>query len=133
MSAVVLVASGDAKRLRRLTRLVDAEGAVPVAAANARDAIRLFHLRAPDLTILYVDPEDDISLEVCRDMRTLRGDRKRSIVVVAQRESRREAFEAGCDAFVPRQTDTAPLDHALRRFLTEARRPRTHHAVEAIA
>jgi len=122
MSVTILVASGDSKRLRRLTSLVESEGAKSVAADSASEALRLFHLRSPDLTVLYVDPEDDISLELCRDMRTLRAAKKRAILVVATKESRRQAFEAGCDAFVPRQTDTAPLDHALRRFLMDAQR-----------
>ena len=123
MSVSILVASGDPKRLRRLTALVESEGAKTVAANSASEALRLFHLRAPDLTVLYVDPEDDISLELCRDMRTLRGSGKRAILVVATKESRRQAFEAGCDAFVPRQADTAPLNHALRRFVVDAQRP----------
>ena len=133
MSAVILVATGDSKRVRRLTTLVEAEGAKPVAAGSASEALRLFHLRAPDLTVLYVDSEDDISLELCRDMRTLRAANKRAILVVAAKELRRQAFEAGCDAFVPRQHDSEPLKRAVRRFLVESPRPRVRAAVEAAA
>ena len=131
MSAVVLIASGDSKRLTRLRKLVESETGVAVPAVDAREAIRLFHLRAPDLVLLYVDSEDDISLELCRDMRMLRGARKRSILVVAAKECRQQAFAAGCDAFIARQTDTRPLEHALRRFIAETRRPRVSGTVEA--
>ena len=133
MSTVILVATGNSKRLKRLTTLVESEGAQPVAAESASEALRLFHLRAPDLTVLYVDPEDDFSLELCRDMRMLRAANKRAILVVAAKELRRQAFEAGCDAFIPRQHDSEPLKHAVRRFLVESRRPRVRAAVEAAA
>jgi DNA-binding response OmpR family regulator len=119
MSAVILIAASDPRRLVRLRKLVEAQGAAALTAEDGPDAIRQLIRREPDLVLLYVD--SDIGLELCRDMKTLR--RHRSVFVVAARETRQAAFDYGCDAFINRQNDSRPLEQAVRRFLSGTRRP----------
>lgn len=132
MSALVLIAASDPKRLERLRGLVEGEGAAALTALDAREAMRLFVRRAPDLTLLHLDSEDELRMELCRDMKTLRVGRNRPVFVVGARETRPEAFKSGCDAFVSRQSDSRPLKRAVRRFLDGARRSRPGDTVESI-
>ena len=130
MSALVLIADGDPKRLERVRRLVEGEGAEIVTAPDACEAMSLFVRRRPDVTLLQVDPKEDLGMELCRDMKTLDAGRLSSVVVVARRAERSAAFEAGCDAFVGRPSKDESLLHAVRRFLLLRRRPQRTAATD---
>ena len=131
MSALILVASSDPKRLVRLKKSVETQGAVALEAGDARETMQIFVRRAPDLTVLYLD--DEISLELCRDMKTLRSGRQLALMVVGPQALRGAAFAAGCNAFIQRQSDPRPLERALRGFLTVTRRRPAKTSVEIVA
>jgi DNA-binding response OmpR family regulator len=131
MSALILVASGDPKRLVRLKKLVEMQGAVALTASDAGEAMTIFVRRAPDLTVLHLD--DDIRLELLRDMKTIQSGRMRAVMVVASQSTRQHAFAAGCNAFIQRQTDPRPLERAVRGFLTVTRRRQAPGSVEIVA
>lgn len=131
MSALILVASSDPKRLARLTESVERHGAVALAAGDAREAMFLFVRRVPDLTVLHLD--DEIRLELCRDMKTLRAGRQAAVMVVGPRYMREKSFAAGCNAFIQRQSDQRPLERAVRGFLTLTRPRPAKSSVEIVA
>ena len=131
MSAVILVASSDPKRLARLTKSVEMQGAVALAAGDAREAMLFFVRRAPDLTVLHLD--DEIHLELCRDMKTLRAGRQAAVMVVGPQALRGKAFAAGCNAFIQRHSDPRPFERALRGFLSVTRRRPSRPSAEVVA
>jgi len=124
MSALVLIASSDPRRLLRLRRMVENEGAGALTASDTREAMHAFVRRAPDLTLLYADSDDDHGIELCRDMKRLRTGRRTSVVVVATSDFRLAAFAAGCDAFVKRENDPGPLARTVRGYIGRIRRSR---------
>lgn len=131
MSPLVLITDDNPKRLERVRHLLESEGADTVTASDAREAMRLFVRREPDLALLQVDPPDELCMELCRDMKRLSVGRRRFVVVVAPRALRPAAFDAGCDAFVGRQSGYQPLLRTVRRFLASPRRPQQTEAIES--
>ena len=131
MSALVLVASSDPKRLVRLKKMVEHHGAVALTAADAREAMLLFVRRVPDLTLLHLD--DEIGLDLCRDMKRIRAGQQSAITVVGPQDMRGPAFAAGCTAFVEHRPDPTPIARAVRGFLTVNRRRRTPNSIEIVA
>ena len=122
MSALVLVASSDPKRLARLKKMVEHHGAVALAAHDACEAMHLFVRRSPDLTLLHLD--EGIGLELCRDIRSLRAGRHAALMVVGPQAMRAPAFAAGCNTFIQQQVDPGHVERAIRGFLTVNRRRR---------
>ena len=131
MSANVLIASGDSKRLLRLKRLVEQQGAIALLAEDARATMHQFVRRGPELTLLNLD--DEIGLELCKDMKSLRAGRQSAIMVVGPQFRRSEAFAAGCHAFIQRSSDLSALSRAVRGFLTVTRRKPAPSSVELLA
>ncbi len=127
MSALVLILSTDPEMKQRLRRIAESEGADTVLAVDNHDAMRLFALREPDITLLDVDAEVDSALELCRDMKKLLIGRRLVVVVLAPHGARLDAFAAGCDAFVPDSTDPRPIVRTVRRFMAVVKRPRRSH------
>ena len=123
MSALVLIAGVDVKRLERVRRLVENEGAATITASDPREAMRLLVRREPELTLLQVDAANVLGMELCRDMKTLGLGRRRSVVVIAPGGARSAALEAGCDAFIGRSTNNRMLLRIIRRFLDSHRHP----------
>src|SRR5512139_3066620 len=133
MSALVLIADADPKRVDRVRRIVELEGAVAVTAADPRQAMLLFVRRQPQLTVLQVDAPEACGLELCRDMKTLTIGRRSAVVVVAPRRSRPAAFDSGCDAFISRHPDIRALQRAVRRLLAATRTAPPAEEIELIA
>ena len=123
MRGLVLIANTDSKRTERVRRLVDGEGAETVLAADPCEAMRLFVLRKPDLTLLHTVSSDSLDIALCRDMKSLAFGRSLAVVVIGPRRARAAAFDAGCDAFIDLRHDEGPLVRSVQRFLTVARRP----------
>ena len=130
MSALVLVASSDPKRLVRLKKMAEHHGAAALTAHDAREAMLLFVRRTPDLTLLHLD--DEIGLELCRDMKKLRAGRQCALMIVGPQTMRAPAFAAGCTAFIQYQPDPKPVERAIRNFLTVNRRRRAPNQVEVV-
>jgi DNA-binding response OmpR family regulator len=123
MSALVLIAGNQVKRLERVRRLVENEGAATITSSDPRETMRLLVRREPDLTRLQIHASDALGMELCRDMKTLGLGRRRSVVVIAPGGARSAALEAGCDAFVGRSTNNRLLLRMIRRFLDSHRQP----------
>jgi DNA-binding response OmpR family regulator len=130
MCPLVLISDRNPKRLERVRHLLESEGLEAVTASDSQEAMRLFVRREPELTLLQVDPSDELGMELCRDMKTLSAGRRRSVVVVAPRTSQPAAFDAGCNAFVGRRSGYESLVRTVRRFLGSYRKPRRTEAIE---
>ena len=133
MPVLVLIVDADLERLDRSRRLVEREGAVAATAMDSRDAMLLFVRREPYLTVIHVDPSDESGLGLCRDLKALRRGRARPVVVVAPRELRQAAFEAGCYAFVTPTPDNVSLQRTLRCLLGAAGKSSPPAEIELIA
>jgi CheY-like chemotaxis protein len=117
MSALVLVVGDGPRRVQRARRMVESVGADILVAADTAEAMRLFALRSPELTVILVRAADGMGAALCRKLRTLPVVRRCAILVVAPRAMRPPAFEAGCDAFVDVRSEEPRLSEVIRRFL----------------
>ena len=133
MTHLVLIVSADPEIAHRVKRVAECEGAEVLAAADEREAMRLFVLREPDLTLIDVRPGVRAGLELCRDMKTLQIGRRVVVVVLAPKESRSEAFGVGCDAFVADPADDRRIIRTIRRFSSVSRRPARSRSTIALS
>jgi CheY-like chemotaxis protein len=124
MSYPILIVDHDRRRLEHVRHLIEGEGADAVTASDAREALRLFTLRAPILTLLHLDPPAGLDLALCGEMKSVGLAPLRPVVVVAARAARSAAFDAGCDAFLDCQSGDQPIQQAVRRSLAPQKQPR---------
>jgi len=120
MGVIVLVADDDPVRSERVRNLVERAGARPLAAGDRVEAMVLFVRCAPDLTLVQDGLSADRGVELCKDMKTLRAGRGRTVVLLAARRpgSRRAALESACDACVQQPFEDATLIRTVRRLLS---------------
>ncbi len=123
MAALVLIVDKVADRLVQTRRLVEGEGAESVTASDPRDAMRLFVRRRPDLTLVRIDALDDLTIELCRDIKLLSAGRQRRLVAVGRQAVRSVALSTGCDEFIGRKSEGRAIVRAVRLLLASRRKP----------
>jgi chemosensory pili system protein ChpA (sensor histidine kinase/response regulator) len=98
---VVLLAE-DNSDIRQLTRLLlESEGCRVIEAADGMEAVQAAECSVPDLILVDIEMPILDGLEVTRHLRQNDCTRQIPILAVtASHERRREALEAGCNAFL---------------------------------
>ena len=110
-----------------MRRLLEMSGYDVLEASDGEQAVKLAVESKPVLILMDLSLPKLDGLSATRKIRQKKGLKRIPIVAVSAHdspESRNEALEAGCDAYVTKPIDFDNLHAILRRFMNEAKSSR---------
>lgn len=115
----VLVVDDEPKILRLVGRNLQAEGYLPILAANGDEALRLAAREQPDLVLLDLRLPDIDGLEVCRQLRQFSQAPVIMLTARAREIDKLQGFKAGADDYITKPFSVremlARIEAVLRR------------------
>jgi CheY-like chemotaxis protein len=118
----VLIVDDNPVNLKLANVLLTTEGYETRTAADAEEALGVLRAWPPDLILTDVQLPGMDGLELTRRLKA--DPATRDVIVVAitaytMRGDEQKAFEAGCDAYVPKPIDTRALPELIARLLAK--------------
>lgn len=129
----ILVVDDDARNVRVLQAMLNAENYTTLTAASGQEALQIAADAKPDLILLDVMMPDMNGFEVVEQLKIRAATHTIPVVIVSaldDRESRLYALQAGADEFISKPVDRSELSlrvknilalHAYRRQETDKR------------
>ncbi len=124
-NATLLIVFEDPDARERLHGIFEAAGYRALTVSDATSALRVIHKEHCDLVVLDLEIPGVDGLALCRLLRSQPATRKLPLIALSEtdRESRKEeAFAAGADDFVPKQSSPGELVSRVTSQLRAARR-----------
>lgn len=120
-SVTILVVDDDARNVRVLKAMLNADGYVTVSASTGQEALHLAEEASPGLILLDVMMPDMNGFEVVEKLKALPATCNIPIIMVTaldDRESRLYALQAGADEFISKPVDRTELSLRIKNILT---------------
>lgn len=121
----VLLVDYDPRSIRRLRSVLQECGVQALLATNGNAAVDAFKTCSPDLVVVQDLLPGRHGFDVCREIKSIAGDRARPVVLLfSPRPGRRNAARAtGCDAILDKPFEDAALVSLVRKFLPSESEP----------
>ncbi|HSI94805.1 MAG: response regulator [Methylophilaceae bacterium] len=120
-SVKILVVDDDARNVRVLKAMLNAEGHATVSAGTGEEALQMAEKEIPGLILLDVMMPDMNGFEVVEKLKALPATCNIPIIMVTaldDRESRLYALQAGADEFISKPVDRTELALRIKNILT---------------
>lgn len=119
-SVKILVVDDDARNVRVLKAMLNAEGHATVSAGTGEEALHMAEKETPGLILLDVMMPDMNGFEVVEKLKALPATCNIPIIMVTaldDRESRLYALQAGADEFISKPVDRTELALRIKNIL----------------
>lgn len=119
-SVKILVVDDDARNVRVLKAMLNAEGHATVSAGTGQEALQMAEKEIPGLILLDVMMPDMNGFEVVEKLKALPATCNIPIIMVTaldDRESRLYALQAGADEFISKPVDRTELALRIKNIL----------------